>query len=143
MSPGCPVPSPWSIANASEVNGLVREAVQRLRARRHDLGVGHVLRVEGAQLIVCAPLLVRQTGRRRLATQVGAHLRRRGAGHVGVNPEQLRSGLLTHRLRNGGTLIAALRHEPGVSEALHQHDPGTRDAGRIPAVPTVRRTSSG
>src|SRR5258705_10116261 len=31
------------------------------------------------------------------------------------------------------TPIAALRHEFGVSEALHQHGPGTRDMGGVPA----------
>ena len=49
-----------------------------------------------------------------------------------MNAEQLRCCLDTHRLRDGRAPVAALRHEPGVSEALHQHDPGTGGAGRIP-----------
>ncbi len=116
-----------------EIDGRVRQAIQRLRARRHDLGVGDVLRVEGAQLVVRAPLFVRQTGRRRLAAQVPVYLRRRGAGHVGVDAEQLRGGLLTHLLCDRRTPVAALGYEPVVAEALHQYDPGTGDAGGIPA----------
>src|SRR5436190_21848410 len=37
-----------------EIDGRVRQSVQRLRTRRHDLRVAHVLRVEGAQLLVRA-----------------------------------------------------------------------------------------
>ena len=50
-----------------EIDGRVREPVHRLRTRRHDLRVGHVLRVEGAQLLVGAQLLLGEAGRRRLA----------------------------------------------------------------------------
>ena len=49
-----------------------------------------------------------------------------------MNAEQLRSRLLTHSLRDCRTPIAALRHEPGISQAFHQHDPGACDTGGIP-----------
>ena len=49
-----------------------------------------------------------------------------------MNAEQLRSRLFTHRLRDSRTPIAALRHKPGVSEALHQHYPGACGAGGVP-----------
>ena len=53
--------------------------------------------------------------------------------HVGVDAEQSRGLLQGHHLRDGIAPVAALRHEARVAEALHQHDPGTRDAGRVPA----------
>jgi hypothetical protein len=56
-----------------------------------------------------------------------------------VNAEQLRSCLLTHRLRDSRTPITALRDEPGVSEPLHQHHPSSCDADGIP--PGARRLS--
>ena len=60
-------------------------------------------------------------------------LRRDHAGHVGVNAEQLRGGLCTHHVRDDRAPVTALRHEPRVPEALHQHDPGPRDAAGVPA----------
>ena len=38
----------------------------------------------------------------------------------------------SHRLRDRCAPVAALRHEPGISETLHQHHPGTCDASCIP-----------
>ena len=74
-----------------EVDRRVRQAVHRLRARRHDLRVGHVLRVEGAQLLVGAPLVGREAGRRRVAgSKPRDDLGGRRAGHVRVDAEQLR-----------------------------------------------------
>ena len=58
---------------------------------------------------------------------------RGGTRHIGVNAEQLRCCLYTHGLCDGRTPVAALRHKPGVSEALHQRHPGTCDTGGIPA----------
>jgi hypothetical protein len=49
-----------------------------------------------------------------------------------VDPEQPRGRLDAHRLRDRPSPIAALRHELGVAEALHELDPGTRDARNIP-----------
>ena len=58
---------------------------------------------------------------------------RYGGRHVGVDAEQLRRRLHAHLLRDGRAPIAALRHEPRVAEALHQHGPGASDAGGVPA----------
>ncbi len=49
-----------------------------------------------------------------------------------MNAEQFRSRLHTHLFGDDRTPIAALRHKLGVSQALHQHDPGTCDVGGIP-----------
>jgi hypothetical protein len=86
-----------------------------------------------AQLLERASFLVREIRRRRVAALdrlVDAGWS--GTRHVGVNAEQFRRGLNPHRLRDGRAPVAALRHEPGVAEALHQHDPGPGDAGGIP-----------
>ena len=50
-----------------------------------------------------------------------------------MNAEQLRRCLLAHHVRDGSAPVTALRHEVRVSEALHEHDPGAGDAGRVPA----------
>src|SRR6266581_4828468 len=50
-----------------QVDGGVRQPVQRLRARRHDLRVGQVPGKEGAQLLERASFLVREIRRRRVA----------------------------------------------------------------------------
>jgi hypothetical protein len=55
-----------------------------------------------------------------------------GTGHVGVDAEQLWSGLFAHGLGDRRTPVAALRNELVVTETLHEHDPGTRGAGGIP-----------
>src|SRR5258705_5119043 len=55
------------------------------------------------------------------------------AWHVGVNGEQFRRRLYAHQVGDKRAPIAALRHKLCVSKALHQHDPGTRDAVGVPA----------
>jgi len=50
-----------------------------------------------------------------------------------VDAEQLRCCLFTHDLRDGRPPVAALCHEPGIFEALHQYYPGPYDADGIPA----------
>ena len=55
------------------------------------------------------------------------------ARHVGVNAEQFRRRLHAHLFGDERTPIAALRHKSRVAEALHQHDPGARDARRGPS----------
>ena len=61
-----------------EVDGRVREAVERLRARRHDLRVREMLRVERDQLVVRRCSLRRQPSGCRLA----AHPLRMSTGTV-------------------------------------------------------------
>ena len=56
-----------------------------------------------------------------------------GAGQVDVNAEQFRRRLFGHHIRDIPAPIAALRDKLRVSKALHQHDPGPCDMGRIPA----------
>jgi hypothetical protein len=41
-------------------------------------------------------------------------------------------GAYSHLIDDDRTPIAALRHELRVTQALHQHDPCTRDSGNIP-----------
>ncbi len=50
-----------------------------------------------------------------------------------MDAEQFGRRLQSHLLRNSIPPIAALRHKSRVSEALHQHDPRTRDADGVPA----------
>jgi hypothetical protein len=50
-----------------------------------------------------------------------------------VNAKQFRGFLESHLLRDSIPPIAALRHISRVSKALHQHYPGTGDAGGVPA----------
>ena len=118
-----------------EVDRRVCQAVQRLRSRRHDLGVCHVLGVEGAQLVVGARAL-----RRRVRPAAGRRSRTPVMISAGAVPGMLEwmpssSGarLHAHRSRDRGAPVAALRDEPRVAEPLHQHHPGTRDPDRVPA----------
>jgi hypothetical protein len=50
-----------------------------------------------------------------------------------VNAEQSWRRLCSHYIRDNRAPIAALRHKFLVSKALHQHDPGTCDAGGVVA----------
>ena len=54
-----------------QVDRRIGQAVHRLRPRRHDLRVGHVLGVEAEQLVVGATLVGRKAVRRRVAAQDG------------------------------------------------------------------------
>ena len=74
------------------------------------------------------PCRGRRTGKGRLVNVVGNRAR-----HVGVDAEQFRSRLHAHLFGDDGAPIAALRHVLRVPQALHQHAPGTRDVGGIPA----------
>ena len=47
-------------------------------------------------------------------------------------PSSSGAAWIAHRLRDGRAPVAALRHEPGVPQALHQLDPGPCGAGGIP-----------
>src|SRR6266404_1115877 len=58
---------------------------------------------------------------------------RNGSGKIAVNAQQFRRRLPGHRMGDNRAEIAALRHESLISEALHQHDPGTCGAVRPPA----------
>jgi hypothetical protein len=116
-----------------EVDRRVGHAVQRLWTRRHDLGIGHVLGVELAQLLVGAQLVGTQAGRRRVAELDGrVDLGRRRARHVRMDAGELGCGLGTHHLRDGRAPVAALCDEAVVSEPLHQLDPGAPDPWGIP-----------
>ena len=78
---------PWSSMNAAQVGeGSARQPVQRLRTRGHDLGVRHVLAVEGAQLLVGKFLLGDEIrGRRVAALDRLVDGGRGGTWHVGVD----------------------------------------------------------
>ena len=91
--------------------------------------------VEGGHLLVRALFVGGEAGRRRgVGGERLGEVGRYRAGHVGVNAEQLRRGLYTHQLRDERAPVAALRDVLVVSEALHQHGPGARDLGGVPAV---------
>ena len=79
-------------------------------------------------LVGCETGWRRRTGKGRPVNVVWNRAR-----HVGVNAEQFRSRLHAHEIGDERTPIAALRHKFRVPEALHQHDPGTRDAVGVPA----------
>src|SRR6266404_6132337 len=92
-----------------------------------------MLRIEVHQLLVRAQLLFRETRRRRVAAlERFRHISWSGARHVGVNAEQLRRRLDTHRLGDRRTPIAALRYKARVTEALHEHRPSAGGPGGIP-----------
>ena len=60
----------------------------------------------------------------------GNHVR-----HVGVDAHQFRRRLHAHKLGDDGAPVTTLRDKFRVSEALHQHGPGTRNVGGIPPSP--------
>ena len=122
-----------------EGDGRIGEPVQRLRAIPHLERVADALREEEAQPVVGALLVGRQTGRRRVAgpedvrcERLG-YVGRDGAGHVGVDAEQLRRGLGADHVGDLRAPVTALCDEPRVSQAPHQHDPGVRDVDGAPA----------
>ena len=58
---------------------------------------------------------------------------RHGGRHVGVDADQFRRRQQRHLLRDRIAPVAALRDVARVAEALHQHDPGARDADADPS----------
>ncbi len=134
------LPGPVAVVERErrEIDGRVRQSVQRLRTRRHDLRVGHVLRIEGAQLLVRAQLLLGETD---------------GAGSPGSTPLTMSVEAVPGMLewmpsRPAGAWmpmacvtacappVAPLRHELGVAERLHQHRVGA-GPGRIGSQPVA------
>ena len=117
-----------------EADGRIRDPVERLRAVRHLEGVAEAVSCRrspaGRTRAVRRPR--GRTGRAAVLQRLG-DVGRNGRRHVDVNAEQLRRGEQGHLLRDGIAPVAALRDELRVAEALHQHDPGPRDADRIPA----------
>ena len=84
-----------------QADGGVRQSVQRLRARPHHGGVGAAPRIQGGQLLVRAPFVSREAGRRRVAgLECPGDVGRNRAGHIDVNAEQLRRRLLRHHVRD-------------------------------------------
>ena len=97
------------------------------------------MREEEVQLVVRPVLFVGETRRPRIASaeDVGREnphdLGRNGAGHVGVDAEQLWWGQYAHLIDDDRPPVAPLCHELLVAEALHQLDPGRGNVDRIPA----------
>ena len=61
------------------------------------------------------------------------HVGWNSARHIGVNANQFRGAFDRHHVNHHPTPIAALGDKALVSEALHQHDPGTCDTQGVPA----------
>jgi hypothetical protein len=116
-------------ARSAQLRGAWYSSSGKTWAGRHDLGVGDVLGVEVAQLLVRAQLFAGEIGRRRVPLLEPLHeIRRSGAGHVGVDTEQSLECLYAHRLGDRRTPIAALGDVSGVSQAVHQDGPSACDA---------------
>ena len=112
----------------------VRDAVERLRAVRHLVGIADAGREEVDQHLIRCLLLGGEARRWRVADRdrprdVG---RNRGR-HVRVDAEQPRRRQQGHLLGDGVAPVAALCDEVRVAEPVHQHDPGTGDADGVPA----------
>ncbi len=117
-----------------QAGGRIRQPVQRLRACPHQGCVGAPPGIQDGQLLVRMLFVGWQSGGRRVAAlerlgQAG----RDGGREVDVNAEQLRGFLLAHHVRDRPAPVAALRREPRVAQAFHEHDPGAGDAGGVPA----------
>ena len=113
--------------------------VQRLRAQPHLDRVADALREEEAQLVVRALLVGRQPGRRGSPvpkTLDVSALETSGGTVPGMlewMPSSSGGALRTHHVGDLRAPVAALRDEPRVSEAPHQHDPGVARCGRGPS----------
>ena len=116
----------------------IRERVERLRPVAPSPGrsPGRACRRSRAGPTRAAP---RPRGRPARACRDAAPAESVGDGgrHVGVDAEQSRRRLQRHLLGDGIPPVAALGHVAGVAEALHQHDPGARDADRDPSRSSV------
>ena len=130
---GWPSASLWSRSQAARPIGESAIPYKRLRTRRHHLRVLDLL-VRSEQLRVGAPLLGREPGRRRLASQRRrVHVCRNDARHVGVDGEQTLGVLQPHLIHDERTPIATLGDIAAVTEASHQARPGSAHAFRPPA----------
>ena len=115
-------------------DGRICNPVKRLRAQPHLIAVADALRVYEGHALVRKFLVGGETGRRRSARKGSlVNVGWKHAWHVGVNADQFGMPLRGHHVRDDRAPIAALCHESRVSKALHQHGPGTRDLGRVPA----------
>jgi len=120
--------------------GVVVKHPGRQRDRRIQQGVADRLRPGGLLLEVggAGRLEGLDRGERgAFRGGAGGHARdtaQRLAQEVQVDAEQPGGCLAAHRVGDGGALVAALGHVPGVPEAVHQLRPGARDAAGVPAV---------
>ena len=117
-----------------QADGRILERVQRLRAVRHLLRVAESVLVEEVELIPRVLLLVREAARGWVTEleRLRDVVRDRGR-HVRVDAEQSHRALQRHLFRDGVPPVAALRHVSLIAQPLHQDDPSSRDADRIPA----------
>src|SRR6187551_3091818 len=96
---------------------------------RHLLRVAQPVLVEEVELVPCPTLLGREPSRWwATGLECLGNLVRNGGGHVGVYAEQFAWHQQRHLLRDGVPPITALGNVLLVSEALHQHHPGARNA---------------
>ena len=129
-----------------QADGRIRDSVQRLRVGPHLECIGHVRleeQVSFSQRRVSSSSRPAGAGppdsdRR---SDVGSNSTRK----VGVDAEQTRRRLHAHQIDDLPAPVAALSGVAVVSQAVHQHRPGTRDVvgtpaglGRLSGVPVAR-----
>src|SRR6476646_2217936 len=119
---------------ASKADWRVGDSVERLRTKRHFVGVAQPVFVEIIQSIPRMLFLRRKArGWRTAGGKRFGNIRRDHCSHIGVNTEQSWWLLQSHYLRYCIAPVATLRHVFCVAETLHERRPRFRNGNGIPS----------